>query len=732
MKKWFCCCMLMYNMTDVFAQQLKETEDSLSHHNTLPSVKVYTTNEFGVKFIPEVYGTMIFAGKKNTLINVNQSNGNKSSNNMRELLSRVPGIHIWESDAGGVQPGIATRGMSPNRSWEFNMRQNGFDIAADPYGYPEAYYNPPTTAIHEIEITRGTAALQYGPQFGGLINYKLKNSAELRHPIGFEFENSYSTARLFNSFTGIGFHAKKHNGYVFFNHKNGMGWRENSMLRNNTFYAAIAFQVSSRITIAPELTSFDLLSQQPGGLLDSQLRSNPKQSFRSRNWMGINWLVPGVTFSYQQDSTFTWETKLSGNFSKRNSVLYNQPINIPDTVNAVSGKYANRTVQKDRYEHFQLESKWKKVYGSGVRKHVAVLGFRYFNGYTNRLAEGKGSTGHDYDVSIQGDFNKDIDFNSKNVAVFSENLFRLNEQWLLTIGARYESIKVAASGRNGFSSGNEVLLVPQQKNTNFLLLGAGFEYHLSKTKELYGSVTQCYRPVLFSHLLSPPGTDIIDSSLSNTKGYVVDMGCRSKWKNNFTYDVSLYYIRYADKIGSLLLKKDNNSYRFLTNIGDSYSAGLEAYVEWRKKIKCNKHILDLNIYLTYAFNESRYSKNIKDSSLQNKRVENAPQHIARTGFQINYGHWGVGYQYSYTGFCFSDATNTVLPSTNAQVGKLPAYAIMDLNTEYRLGKLFKIKSGINNLTGRKYFTRRTGGLPGPGALPADGRVVYISLVKSFS
>ena len=136
--------------------------------------------------------------------------------------------------------------------------------------------------------------------------------------------------------------------------------------------------------------------------------------------------------------------------------------------------------------------------------------------------------------------------------------------------------------------------------------------------------------------------------------------------------------------------------------------------------------------MTYAFNESRYSKNIKDSSLQNKRVENAPQHIARTGFQINYGHWGVGYQYSYTGFCFSDATNTVLPSTNAQVGKLPAYAIMDLNAEYRLGKLFKIKSGINNLTGRKYFTRRTGGLPGPGALPADGRVVYISLIKSFS
>jgi Fe(3+) dicitrate transport protein len=30
---------------------------------------------------------------------------------------------------------------------------------------------------------------------------------------------------------------------------------------------------------------------------------------------------------------------------------------------------------------------------------------------------------------------------------------------------------------------------------------------------------------------------------------------------------------------------------------------------------------------------------------------------------------------------------------------------------------------VNNLFDRRYFTRRAGGYPGPGIIPADGRVV---------
>jgi Fe(3+) dicitrate transport protein len=123
----------------------QQTNDSL-HVKYLPDVTIIGKNsKSDYAQMPEIVGTNIYAGKKNSLIILNNVQGNVSTNNMRQVLSKVPGIHIWESDGSGIQIGIASRGLSPNRSWEFNVRQNGYDIAADPFGYPEAYYtkSPP-------------------------------------------------------------------------------------------------------------------------------------------------------------------------------------------------------------------------------------------------------------------------------------------------------------------------------------------------------------------------------------------------------------------------------------------------------------------------------------------------------------------------------------------------------------------------------------------------------------
>ena len=64
--------------------------------------------------------------------------------------------------------------IDPNRTSNFNTRQNGYDISADVLGYPESYYTPASEALSEIQIVRGAASLQYGTQFGGLVNFKMK------------------------------------------------------------------------------------------------------------------------------------------------------------------------------------------------------------------------------------------------------------------------------------------------------------------------------------------------------------------------------------------------------------------------------------------------------------------------------------------------------------------------------------------------------------------------------
>jgi len=80
---------------------------------------------------------------------------------------------------------------------------------------------------------------------------------------------------------------------------------------------------------------------------------------------------------------------------------------------------------------------------------------------------------------------------------------------------------------------------------------------------------------------------------------------------------------------------------------------------------------------------------------------------------------------------FSDANNTIGVSANGNTGLIPSYSISDLTGSYKFSKILQLKAGINNLFNKMYFTRRAGGYPGPGALPADGRTAFISIGAKF-
>ncbi len=174
-----------------FAQEKAAEDTATLTHRSLPEITlVGLGSKTDLQQLPEIVGTSIYAGKKSALIVMDNVQGNVVTNTMRQVLAKVPGIQVWESDGSGIQIGIAARGLSPNRSWEFNVRQNGYDIAADPYGYPEAYYNPQLQAVQRIEIVRGHGSLQYGPQFGGMVNYILRNGSDINKPFSFETQQT--------------------------------------------------------------------------------------------------------------------------------------------------------------------------------------------------------------------------------------------------------------------------------------------------------------------------------------------------------------------------------------------------------------------------------------------------------------------------------------------------------------------------------------------------------------
>jgi Fe(3+) dicitrate transport protein len=719
----------------VSAQEKKVFHDDSTRpaHKYLPDITVvgrFSKSDY--QQLPEVVGTSIYAGKKNALIVLDNVQGNVVTNTMRQVLAKVPGIHVWESDPSGIQIGIAARGLSPNRSWEFNIRQNGYDIAADPFGYPEAYYNPQLQAVQRIEIVRGQGSLQYGPQFGGMVNYILRNGSEINKPFEFETQQTIGSNALFNSYNAIGGKTEKFHYYAFFDHRNGDGWRNNSRYFTNAGFGTVTYYFTPKFSLSAEVMRSHIRSQQAGGLPDAQVYQDAQQSFRSRNWFDITWTTPALIANYRFNESTRWNTKLFATIGDRNSVGFLQSITVKDSINPATGEYNNRVLNIDQYRNYGLESRIITDYQIGKMSNTVSGGIRLYTGTTHRRADGKGTSGSDYDMSVIGNYPRDVEFTSNNTAAFVENIFRISEKFIIIPGIRWEWLEGSASGRNGYTAaGAEIILQNIKRSRNFLLAGVGAEFHVTNTTEFYGNITQAYRPIQFANLQAPPTTDVVDPDLEDAKGYNIDLGYRGKIKDFLNFDISGYYLQYNNRIGTVTVSA-TPSYRLITNVGSSTSKGAETYVEFnpvRAFIKNTKS--DLILFGSYAYTHARYSGDHKDASTKGKKVENAPEHIFRGGISAGYKGFLLTAQVSHVGETFSDANNTVTPTSNGNNGLIPSYTLTDITATYKFSKGLNVKAGINNLFDERYFSRRAGGYPGPGALPGDGRTFFVSVGAKF-
>jgi Fe(3+) dicitrate transport protein len=117
---------------------------------------------------------------------------------------------------------------------------------------------------------------------------------------------------------------------------------------------------------------------------------------------------------------------------------------------------------------------------------------------------------------------------------------------------------------------------------------------------------------------------------------------------------------------------------------------------------------------------------VSETNLRDRYVENAPTFIGRFGLNYSLKRFTLTALMNRVGMAYSDANNTETPTANGQTGVIPAYRVFDVSASLNL-KRVNVRAGVNNLTDERYFTRRAGGYPGPGILPADGRTGYVSV-----
>ncbi|MDI1317672.1 TonB-dependent receptor [Flavobacterium sp.] len=697
--------------------------------------------------MPETKGNVLFSGKKNEVLKLSNINANLTTNNAREVFSRIPGVTVWENEGSGIQINVGVRGLSPNRSWELNTRQNGYDISSDVFGYPEAYYNPPLEAVETIQLIRGGASLQFGPQFGGMLNYILKR--ETKKKFSFETQNTVGSYNLISSYNAIGGNFKKFSYYIYNHSRSGNGWRDNNRFTVRNTHAFLEYRFTGKTKIAAEYTNSDYEMQQPGGLTDAQFNDNPRQSGRKRNWFGTPWNVFSLSLDTKINENWDFNTKLFGVIGERNSVGVTTTPNIEDAINPATNNYSNRQVDRDFYKNFGLETRSIYRYSLGKIKNNLAFGIRMYQAKTERKQQGQGTTGSDFDLFVENEYPRDLDFTTRNLAIFAENQFKITEKFSVTPGLRYEYISSVGNGRLGISSGDAIVLAEKTITRNQPLLGIGFEYKFRSTN-IYANITQAFRPVLFSDLTPPAVTDVIDPNLKDASGFNADLGYRGTHNGFLNFDFSLFYLSYNNRIGGVRQFVNNDptqgTFLFRTNLGETVNKGIEGFVDLNvtRFFGVEKPYGNLDVFATVSFIDSKYvdfttfttagtAPNIiiTESNLSGNRVENAPRYIHNVGVSWSNNNFSTTIQHKISGKIFTDATNTQTASANGVTGIVDAYRVFDLSAEYKFLDNYNVRAGVNNFTDEVYATRRSGGYPGPGILPSEGRTFYVSIGAKF-
>ena len=734
---------ISFYMENYFVNELSLSQNETVFLNplieNLDEIEIIARNEkiFSLQRLNSVEGTSIYEGKKSEVVLVDQSMANLASNNSRQIYSQVAGLNIFQNDDAGLQLNIGGRGLDPNRSSNFNTRQNSYDISADVLGYPESYYTPPSESLSNIQIVRGAASLQYGTQFGGLVNFITKEP-QINQKEEFIFRNSLGSNNLYTNFTSYKGSNNKFRYYTYFNFKQGDGFRKNSYFNSKNFFIKTIYDIDKKSKLSFDLTYFTYLTQQAGGLNDQMFSNDPFQSNRARNWFNVDWLLYNLRFDHDFDLKKSLTISFFGLNAVRNALGFR--VNRVDQIDS----NGPRDLISGDFNNFGLETKFLNNYNLFNKNAIFVLGSKLYFA-TNYSKQGPGSDLSNADFTFYNDNfptysnQSDYKYPNKNISFFGENIINISDNLSVTPGFRLEYINTKARGkfeRIVQDAAQNVIQhdTIQENRSNerlFLLSGVGISKKFKNDIELYANFSQNYRSVTFADISTVNPAYAIDPEISDENGYTIDMGLRGNYNNYFSFDANIFHLAYNNRIGFVQrLFDDGNVKAYRTNTGDANIYGLESLIDinLRKILGLNSTYI-FNTFLNFSLIDSKYISS-DEPGVEGKEVEFVPKYNIKYGIKFGYKNFTSYLQYSFLSSQFSDSSNSLESNLSGVIGQIPAYDILDLSMNYKFGKI-KLETGVNNILNNFYFTRRATGYPGPGIIPSPPRNFYLTLQYKF-
>jgi|GEM_PF-141809 len=693
--------------------------------------------------LPPVEGTRINAGKKTSFVKPEEF-PTFAGNDYREVMATTPGILVSEEPNSPII-NIGYRGLNSQRSEFTQVLKDGVSIKNEQFGFPESHYTPILDGVERIEVIRAGAALQFGPQPGGAINFVMKMPRQ-DAPFHFTTRNVFGSYEYYRNFTEADGTIGPFGYYFYYDHRQQDGFRQaNSDYDLNGGSPRFELDVTRDSRLILTLDFYNEEHGEPGGLRRKEAVNPPNSVFIENDRTASTRF-----FDRFQLERYYGMLEYQKFFSERTEL----------DIKAFGG-YLSRYSHRQRGGGFgtlpsgdaantdsvQLREDYTEGVDARVRHDYNLLGdistiaggVYFYHALQDRRDE-RGQT-PDAESGTLRNLNSGETWDG---AIFAENRFHFGRLSVVP-GMRLEFLNQSASEQVNVAKMADGEPLASQSDFNFVpLFGLGLGYTLldgqpilaappvaggkgAETKnppapvvtgygpqrvELYGTISQAYRPITYGELVPTGASTVVNGNLKEGNALQFEYGVRGKPFPFLNFDVGGFYFTFDDQIGDIILP---DGFTSTENIGDSRYIGFEAATELDILSLINGGAPNPYGNLLLYGNVTLLDAEFTSGPNSGNTPAYAPNYQVKTGAIYSYKDT---FKIALLGTIVEDEFGD---DGDSFEGFIPAYNVWDLTAEFRFWKgRAGVFAGIRNLFDKDYW----GEVREEGIMPALPRNYY--------
>jgi Fe(3+) dicitrate transport protein len=677
--------------------------------------------------LPPVEGTRINAGKKTSFVKPAEFPA-FAGNDYREAMATTPGIVVSEEPQSPVI-NFGYRGLNSQRSEFTQVLKDGVTIKNEQFGFPESHYTPILDAVERIEIIRTGAALQFGSQPGGAINFVMK-MPRLDAAFHITTRNVFGSYEYYRNFTEVDGTLGPLGYYFYFDHREQSGFREtNSDYNLNAGSPRFVWDVTNDSRFILTIDIYNEEHGEPGGLRRRETVNPPNSVFVEDGFTQSSRFFDRFrleryygTLEYQK--FFSERTQLDikafGGYLSRWSIRQRGG----GFGTLPSGPDANTDSIQLREDYTEgVDARMRHDYDLFSDVSTITGGVYFYHALQDRTDE-RGATPR-AEAGTLRNLNTGETWNG---AIFAENRFKFGRLSVVP-GMRLEFLNQSLDEQFNLSKTSNGEPLAHQSDFHFVpLFGLGLGYVLVEGAplpvlpppvmgmkgpepksvvvpqvtslgpprvELYGTVSQAYRPITYGELVPTGASSVVNGDLQEGKSLQFEYGVRGKPFPYLNFDIGGFYFTFDDQIGEVILP---NGFTSTENVGDARYIGFEAATELDVLSLINGGAPSPWGNLTLYGNVTLLDAEFTSGPNTGNTPAYAPEYQVKTGLIYRYKN---SLKLALLGTLVDDEFGD---DGDSFEGFIPAYNVWDLTAEYKFwnGRA-GVFAGIRNVFDEEYW-----------------------------